>query len=908
MTLTQAATTGALSVTLTSNSQLLTLPSTVVVPVNASTATFAATATAGIISNPLNVVVTAGLNGVSRTASVNLMTSTPPGGIPIATGTWLMVPTHGFPVQVVGYENLIYAPAPVKKAVILGNYHDLGSEPNQSLNAYDFDTNTWSVLNIGANFHSETMPEAGHPVGGLGYDPNEQTFLLYCCGSGSNQPENVYYTWWFDPIGQSGRNKQTSPKPGPMLQHGSAFDTANNTWVVLGNGTWTYSPTSNTYQQKAPAGTAPPVGINLPDGVYNTANHKTYFFGGQVGAGYSNSLYTYDVPSNTWTLLNPSGTLPAPRWRGGFAYDSTNNIFLLFGGQDNNTIYNDTWIYNPTSNAWTKLSPALSPQSGSGPVFDRLAYDSDHNVFILVVGASGGYADGVWSGYGAQTWFYRYAGAGPNAGATVSNYQPTAAAININSDAWAKEPSLAGSGSKLYTAWVETGKTFDTSNAGYFHVYGIVRNNGAWAALGGTPTSIDSEFSNFSESHSPAVSVVAGTPWISWYKWNNSGNPNTGFAVWAKSWNGSAWQGGVVGPGGSNSAKVYQSRSQITDVGGVPYIAFLEVDKNFFPQKTFVYVKYWNGTAWVSRGGPLNISSANTTAGSVSIASDGTNPYVAWTEYTSDAGIQNQTPSQVYVSKWNGSAWAAVGGSLNVSPANWGDDASIAYVQGKPYVAWTERTTAGSNQVYVKTFNGGSWAQVGSGSLNQDATNGWAYRPSLVADTAGGILYLGWVEQKGLGQRPQTYVSKYAGGAWTALGGSLNADTVVGSAERVSLAIVGGQPAAAWGEVNYGSLRQIFVKQWNGSGWTLAKGNPLPPNEVIPPPPAAATPPPPPPTSCDLNGDGAVNTQDVQLAVSQALGITSCSSSDFQSNGVCNVVDVQRVINAALGGACLIGP
>lgn len=61
-------------------------------------------------------------------------------------------------------------------------------------------------------------------------------------------------------------------------------------------------------------------------------------------------------------------------------------------------------------------------------------------------------------------------------------------------------------------------------------------------------------------------------------------------------------------------------------------------------------------------------------------------------------------------------------------------------------------------------------------------------------------------------------------------------------------------------------------------------------------------------STCDLNGDGVVNSLDVQIAIGQALGSSSCGSADLQRNGTCNIVDVQRVINAANGQACRIGP
>jgi YetA-like protein/Bacterial Ig-like domain (group 1)/Dockerin type I domain len=58
---------------------------------------------------------------------------------------------------------------------------------------------------------------------------------------------------------------------------------------------------------------------------------------------------------------------------------------------------------------------------------------------------------------------------------------------------------------------------------------------------------------------------------------------------------------------------------------------------------------------------------------------------------------------------------------------------------------------------------------------------------------------------------------------------------------------------------------------------------------------------------CDLNGDGVVNAIDIQIAIGQSLGSSTCSTADLNKDGVCNVIDVQRVINASAGGTCRIG-
>src|ERR1019366_3468926 len=58
--------------------------------------------------------------------------------------------------------------------------------------------------------------------------------------------------------------------------------------------------------------------------------------------------------------------------------------------------------------------------------------------------------------------------------------------------------------------------------------------------------------------------------------------------------------------------------------------------------------------------------------------------------------------------------------------------------------------------------------------------------------------------------------------------------------------------------------------------------------------------------ACDLNGDGAVNILDVQLATNMVLWLAPCTANVIGA-GVCNIVMIQRVVNAAVSGACVTG-
>ncbi len=745
-------------------------------------------------------------------------------GTPLPTNTWISPLTNGFPIEVVGWEKLVYAPS-IKKAVMLANYHEFGSEPNQALVGYNFSANRWDVLSMGGGFHTENMPETGHPSGMFDYNPNNNTIVYYCCHSGSSGIEVRVNTWWFDLFGQVGRDKQTLIKPALSPEGTAAFDAAHNVFVLRSEdstATWIYDPITNTWQSITTFGTKPPA---LADAsmVYNSNDQKIYLFGGRVGYGvgqtFYNDIYTYDVPSRTWTKLNPVGAKPAARQKAAWAYDSTNNIFLMFGGNNDSGIgldvpFGDTWVFSPANNTWTQLNLAQSPVA-NGP-FERMTYDSDNNAFVLVTIQRGGYAGGNWGTYAAKTWLFRYAGGGPNVGSSPTTPQPAPGSINRNADAWAKEPALASNGTSLYLGWAETGSPFDATNNTWSHAYANQLTNSGWTTLGSSGISLDSEAGGITESHTPSMTIINGTPWISWYKFNNTSLPRT---VYVKQWNGSSWIGGSIGFVNSTGS-IAQGRSQLIGIGATPYVAFQEISQSTYPWTTSIYVKSWNGSAWSTLGGSLN-RNQNTTGAigdSVSITSDGTNPIVAWTEYVNPNFSTNTSP-QVYVSKWNGFSWQPLGASLNISTTSLANDVSISYLNNQPYVSWIERTQSGTNQVYVKTWDGTSWVMVGSGSLNKDTTSGWSYRPSLVADQTSNSLYLAWVEQQNLGQKPQTYVSQYTGSSWIPLGGTLNTDGVNGSSEHVSLVVLNGLPVVAWGEVREGSLRQIYSLQWNGSSW-----------------------------------------------------------------------------------------
>ncbi len=131
--------------------------------------------------------------------------------------------------------------------------------------------------------------------------------------------------------------------------------------------------------------------------VYDSFDKLFILFGGNTWpTGYSDETWSFNSSSDTWAQLNPS-TKPTGRYKHAMAFDSYNNIVVMFGGQDNTGILGDTWVYNYTTNTWTNMNPGTSP---SARVSHGMVYDSDARAVILFGGDA--------SGYNNETWIYNY--------------------------------------------------------------------------------------------------------------------------------------------------------------------------------------------------------------------------------------------------------------------------------------------------------------------------------------------------------------------------------------------------------------------------------------------------------------------------------------------------------------------
>jgi len=358
------------------------------------------------------------------------------------------------------------------------------------------------------------------------------------------------------------------------------------------------------------------------------------------------------------------------------------------------------------------------------------------------------------------------------------NIDPVNASVNY--------PKLAVDRGTPYVVWQEM------PIAGAYGIYMKHWNGSAWTQDGGKLN----RTINYN-AYYPCVVFNNGAPYVAWYEYDASGIATQ---IYVSHWSGADW---ISDSSGLNMVATHSAyHPAAAAYAGKVYITWQE---NAIAS---IFVKNYIGGGWQSvplNGGSVNVNNGKSAGKpNLAIAGDGT-VYAAWQQY--DAG---GTTLQVYAAHWDGMNWVQDGGGnpLNIDPGKNAYGPSLAVANGTPYLAWYEGAP-GTNQVYVKHFNGSSWVQDG-GSLNHDAQHA-AITPSLAIDH--GVPYVAWCEF--LGATAQIYVKHLSGGNWVSDGGSLNLDPLL-NAHDPNLVIDEGKVYVAWAEANGASPSrdQVYIKSY----------------------------------------------------------------------------------------------
>ncbi|HUP83708.1 MAG TPA: kelch repeat-containing protein [Candidatus Limnocylindria bacterium] len=92
------------------------------------------------------------------------------------------------------------------------------------------------------------------------------------------------------------------------------------------------------------------------DHTWTSLGDLALLFGGLTGDGPVNDLWSFDLATNQWYELHPSGPGPAPRF--GHTATWVPDVGLVVWSGQGDTFFDDIWVYDPAVDAWHEL-PSL---------------------------------------------------------------------------------------------------------------------------------------------------------------------------------------------------------------------------------------------------------------------------------------------------------------------------------------------------------------------------------------------------------------------------------------------------------------------------------------------------------------------------------------------------------------------
>jgi N-acetylneuraminic acid mutarotase len=234
------------------------------------------------------------------------------------------------------------------------NGEQVSDDPAADTWAYDPAANSWTELKP-----SGAVPPARYGAV-MTYDATTRRLILFGgCVDVEDGPV-LNDTWAYDPAANTWAElKPAGTLPSTRGVHAMVYDPSTQRLIMFGgmdentgssiNDTWAYDPTADTWTELSPSRPVPPA-RNSHAMVYDPSTQRIILFGGATanGSKYFNDTWAYDSAANTWTELEPSGTLPGARFFPSRAYASSTGQIVIFGGKSvNGQDLNDTWAFTP---------------------------------------------------------------------------------------------------------------------------------------------------------------------------------------------------------------------------------------------------------------------------------------------------------------------------------------------------------------------------------------------------------------------------------------------------------------------------------------------------------------------------------------------------------------------------------
>jgi plastocyanin len=394
----------------------------------------------------------------------------------------------------------------------------------------------------------------------------------------------------------------------------------------------------------------------------------------------------------------------------------------------------------------------------------------------------------------------------------------TGAANGVNGQVFA----LAVSGSTVYV-----GGNFNSAGASAANA--IASWNGShWAPLG---TGLSAPVSG----NTPEVDALAlsGTTLYAGGNFDNAGSATVHSIA---KWSGSAWS--ALGTGIQNCDyfdtpdHCYDQPVPSGEVGALAVsgsTVYVGGSFDLAGGHLMAGLARWTGSAWAAVGTGGSVIDGSSLGYVNSIAVNGANVYVAGRfdhvggTVDSTGGVATQGTAANSIAQWTGSAWKALGsGANNCSGCGSATVDSVAYWNGRVYMAGSFYGAGGDGQPNTAQWSGSAWTPVGP-NLDSD--------PSALLTTAGGVLAVGGFGATGDSSAYLERIGLWNGTRWTGYGLGLSYGTNAGStgpaAAYGNSLIVGGNFYTA-GSTPAHNLAQLSNGTWSNLDGGLSGGNAVP--------------------------------------------------------------------------------
>ncbi|NQT94358.1 MAG: carboxypeptidase regulatory-like domain-containing protein, partial [Lentisphaerae bacterium] len=283
----------------------------------------------------------------------------------------------------------------------------------------------------------------------------------------------------------------------------------------------------------------------------------------------------------------------------------------------------------------------------------------------------------------------------------------------------ANDPSVAivGSNDYVYVAWQQESWDEAYKDAIYFRYF----NGTEWGEFGGSYRDRGlCEDNPTYDASQPVVGVAGdGLPIVAYRQSTAIASPPfVSSDIYVKKWTGAAWLGLDGSAGGKLPLGNSLGRGDLDmsmDSAGLPVLVWTDT----IARRIKCY--RWTGAAWSQVGGDLG-SQISASKAKVSCDAFG-GIYVAWQQSSNPGGGENS--GNIRVAYSSGGAWSGIGGSMtypgisgetNVPPFN----PDIGAWSTNVFVAWQSGDGDG-NSVFVKKWDGAQWAAVGGADTQPGA-------------------------------------------------------------------------------------------------------------------------------------------------------------------------------------------